>query len=203
MILPKRLKRPLAPLLDTFGPFEQVDSLSQIAGMLTLVTTSGKAAPNQTPGSTSDGRPVNGLKVFMLGRLAVPQMPEPYENPNIHDQNLYCPMPPHPDSPPETSMPRAGAETPLNFREKFRASPRTILKIFSAVDTQTVVLVSTAEVWISAPDTQTPIFLVFWVYTADFGFSAGRQKQKVIGYFPDVPVMKIRVRKKPYLTCLS
>ena len=58
---------------------------------------------------------------------------------------------------------RAGAETPLNIREKFgiRVSPRTILKIFSAVDTQTAVLVSTAEVWISAPDTQTPIFLVF------------------------------------------
>ena len=56
---------------------------------------------------------------------------------------------------------RAGAETPLNFREKFRVSPRTILKHFSAVDTQTAVLVSTAEVWISAPDTQTPIFLGF------------------------------------------
>ena len=56
---------------------------------------------------------------------------------------------------------RAGAETPLNFREKFRVSPRTILENFSAVDTQTAVLVSTAEVWISAPDTQTPIFLGF------------------------------------------
>ena len=56
---------------------------------------------------------------------------------------------------------RAGAETPLNFREKFRVSPRSILKKFSAVDIQTAVLVSTAEVWISAPDTQTPIFLGF------------------------------------------
>ena len=56
---------------------------------------------------------------------------------------------------------RAGAETPLNFREKFRVFPRTILEIFSGVDTQTAVLVSTAEVWISAPDTQTPIFLGF------------------------------------------
>ena len=56
---------------------------------------------------------------------------------------------------------RAGAETPLNFREKFRVFPRTILENFSAVDTQTAVLVSTAEVWISAPDTQTPIFLGF------------------------------------------
>ena len=71
---------------------------------------------------------------------------------------------------------RAGAETPLNFREKFRVFPRTILENFSAVDTQTAVLVSTAEVWISAPDTQTPILLVFWVSTADFGFQAGDEK---------------------------
>ena len=56
---------------------------------------------------------------------------------------------------------RAGAETPLNIREKFRVFPRTILENFSGVDTQTAVLVSTAEVWISAPDTQTPIFLGF------------------------------------------
>ena len=40
-----------------------------------------------------------------------------------------------------------------NFREKFRVSPTIILNIFSAVDTQTAVLVSTAEVWIPAPDT--------------------------------------------------
>ena len=64
---------------------------------------------------------------------------------------------------------RAGAETPVNLWEKFRAFPRTILENFSAVDTQTAVLVSTAEVWISAPDTQTPIFLGFlgihsWVW---------------------------------------
>ena len=56
---------------------------------------------------------------------------------------------------------RAGAETPLNIREKFRVFRRTILENFSGVDTQTAVLVSTAEVWISAPDTQTPIFLGF------------------------------------------
>ena len=49
----------------------------------------------------------------------------------------------------------------LTFETKFRGSPRTILKIFSAVDTQTAALVSTAEVWISAPDTQTPILLGF------------------------------------------
>ena len=45
---------------------------------------------------------------------------------------------------------RAGAETPQNFREDFLVSLRTIL---SAVDTQTAVLVSTAKVWISTPDT--------------------------------------------------
>ena len=71
---------------------------------------------------------------------------------------------------------RAGAETPLNFREKIRVFRRTILENFLGVDTQTAVLVSTAEVWVSAPDTQTPIFLgVFWVSAADFGFSAGRR----------------------------
>ena len=56
---------------------------------------------------------------------------------------------------------RAGAETPLNIREKIRVFPRTILQNFSGVDTQTAVLVSTAEVWISAPDTQAPISLGF------------------------------------------
>ena len=75
---------------------------------------------------------------------------------------------------------RAGAETPLNFREQFRVFPRTILENFSGVDTQTAVLVSTAGVWISAPDTQTPIFLGFlgihsWLWffcreTESFGF---------------------------------
>ena len=34
-------------------------------------------------------------------------------------------------------------------------------------------------------------FLVFWVSTADFGFSAGRRK--VSDFFPEVPVTKIRV----------
>ena len=37
---------------------------------------------------------------------------------------------------------RAGAETPLNFGEKFRVFPRTILENFSGVDTQTAVLSS-------------------------------------------------------------
>ena len=61
---------------------------------------------------------------------------------------------------------RAGAEAPLNFRKKIRAFPGTILEnnYFSAVDTQTAVLVSTAEVWISAPDTQTPILSWFSGY---------------------------------------
>ena len=48
---------------------------------------------------------------------------------------------------------RVGAETPLYIREK--NLQERLLKKFSAVDTQTAVLVSTAEVWISAPDTQT------------------------------------------------
>ena len=50
---------------------------------------------------------------------------------------------------------------PPKLSRKIRLSPRTILENFSAVDTQTAVLVSTAEVWISAPDTQTPTFLGF------------------------------------------
>ena len=59
---------------------------------------------------------------------------------------------------------RAGAETPLNFRENFQVFPRTILENFAEVDTQTAILVSTAEVWISGPDTQTPIFPWFSGY---------------------------------------
>ena len=85
----------------------------------------------------------------------------------------------------------AGAETPLNFREKFRVSPRMILEIFSAVDTQTAVLVSTAEVWISAPDTQTPIFLGFLGIHSWLWFFC--RETKSFGYFPEVPVTKIRV----------
>ena len=53
---------------------------------------------------------------------------------------------------------RAGAQTTLNFKDKFRVSPRTILIVFSTVDTQTAVLVSTTKAWISAPDIETPIF---------------------------------------------
>ena len=52
-------------------------------------------------------------------------------------------------------------QTTPNILEKIRVSPRTISKIFSAVDTQTAVLVSTAKVWISAPDTQTSVLLGF------------------------------------------
>ena len=68
-------------------------------------------------------------------------------------------------------------------------SPRKVLKHFSAVDTQTAVLISTAEVWISAPDTQTPISLGFlgmhsWLW---FFFLPG---EKNFGYFPEVPVTK-------------
>ena len=58
---------------------------------------------------------------------------------------------------------RASAESPL------RVSPRTILNNLSAVDTQTAVLVSTAEVWISAPNTQTTIFLGFLGIHSDEG----------------------------------
>ena len=56
---------------------------------------------------------------------------------------------------------RAGAETPLNFREKFRVFSQNDFGEFlrggypnrsSGID---------GEVWISAPDTQTPIFLGF------------------------------------------
>ena len=98
---------------------------------------------------------------------------------------------------------RAGSETPLNFREKFRVSPRTILIKFSAVDTQTAVLVSTAEVWISAPDAQTPTSLCFLGYTQlTLVFLSG---EKNFGYFPEMPVTKMRVSapapyKKPTVT---
>ena len=57
---------------------------------------------------------------------------------------------------------RAGAETPPKLARKIPFFPRTILEIFSAVDTRTAVWASTPEVWISAPDPQTPIFLGFW-----------------------------------------
>ena len=59
------------------------------------------------------------------------------------------------------------------------------------MDTQTAVLVSTTEVWISAPDTQTPIFLRFsWYTQLTLVFLPGK---KIFGYFPEVPVTKIRV----------
>ena len=80
---------------------------------------------------------------------------------------------------------------PLNFRETFRVFPRTIVESFAEVDTQTAVFVSTAEIWISGPDTQPPIFLGFlgihswlWFFCRD---------TKSFGYFPEVPVTKIRV----------
>ena len=71
---------------------------------------------------------------------------------------------------------RAGAETPPNFRENFWVSLRTI---FSAVDTQTAILVSTVEVGISALDTQPPVSLGllgihhwFWFFCSGTAFSA-------------------------------
>ena len=87
----------------------------------------------------------------------------------------------------------AGAENPLNFREKFRSgvSPRTTLVNFSVADTQTAVLVSTAEVWVSAPDTQTPILFGFRGIHSWLWFFC--RETKIFGYFPEVPVTKIRV----------
>ena len=62
---------------------------------------------------------------------------------------------------------------------------------FSAVDTQTAVLVSTAEVWISAPDTQTHIFLgILGIHSWLWFFC---REPKIFGYFLEVPVTKIRV----------
>ena len=82
------------------------------------------------------------------------------------------------------------AETPLNFGEKFRVFPRTILENFSEVNTQTAVLVSRAEVWISAPDAQTPNFWGFLGIHSRLWFFCWT---KSFGYFPEVPVTKIRV----------
>ena len=70
----------------------------------------------------------------------------------------------------------ADAETPLNFREEFRSFSRKNLENFSG--------------WILKPQFWYPplrfgsqhripkhlFFLVFWVFTADFDFSAGRRK---------------------------
>ena len=67
----------------------------------------------------------------------------------------------------------AGAETTPNFREIFRASLRTI---YSTVDTQTAVPGSTAKVWISAPETQTFVFLGFLGIDRCFLFSCPRTK---------------------------
>ena len=53
------------------------------------------------------------------------------------------------------------------------------------MDTQTAVLVSTATVWISAPDAETSILLVFWICTAGFGFFARGQ------VFTKAPLTKI------------
>ena len=78
-----------------------------------------------------------------------------------------------------------------NFREKFRVFPRTIWEKFSGVDTQTAVLVSTAEDWMPAPDTQTPISLGFLGIHSWLWFFC--RETKSFGYFPEVPVTKIRV----------
>ena len=75
-------------------------------------------------------------------------------------------------------------------------SQNVFLEKFSAVDTQrsqTAVLVSTAEVWISAPDTQTPIFLGFLGIHSERlprNFSScgfWRVIQRFPGSFPDFP----------------
>ena len=58
------------------------------------------------------------------------------------------------------------------------------------MNTQSTVPVSIAEVWISAPDTQTPnIFWVVWVHTANFGFF-------LLGdtYLPEVPVPVTKIK---------
>ena len=81
---------------------------------------------------------------------------------------------------------------PPNFREKFRVSPRTILENFSGVDTQTAVLVSTAEVWISAPDTQ-HLFFLFSGYPQLTLVLFFCRETKSLGYFPEMPVTKIMV----------
>ena len=94
-------------------------------------------------------------------RLAPPLCELPTENPSLHKVQSFLGKGMRRSIFNGRVLYRAGAETPLNFREKFRVFPRTILENFSGVDTQTAVLVSTAEVWISAPDTQTPIFLGF------------------------------------------
>ena len=85
---------------------------------------------------------------------------------------------------------RAGAETTPSIREKFRVSPRTVLNMFSAGDTQTAVLLCTAEVWISVPDTQTSVFLGFLGIHRCFWVPLG---DKFFQIFPIAPVTKIRV----------
>ena len=70
-------------------------------------------------------------------------------------------------------------DPPKLWRKKLSFSQNDF-EHFSAVDSQTAVLVSTAEVWISAPDTQTPIFLGFLGIHSWIWFSAGRQIFSVI-----------------------
>ena len=48
---------------------------------------------------------------------------------------------------------RAGAQTTPNFREKIDFFFQNDFESFSAADTRTAVLVSTAKAWISAPET--------------------------------------------------
>ena len=60
---------------------------------------------------------------------------------------------------------RADAETPPNFREFFQFFSESISQWW----------ISTAKVWISAPDVKIFVFIGFWVYTAVFGFSARGQ----------------------------
>ena len=63
------------------------------------------------------------------------------------------------------------------------------------MDTQTAVLISTVEVWISAPDTQTPIFLGFLGIHSWLWFFC--RETKSFGYFTEVHVTKIRVSAPP------
>ena len=59
-------------------------------------------------------------------------------------------------------------------------SGSAVESLVTAMNTQTVVLVSTAKVWISAPDAQTSIFTGFLGIHRFFGFSVQGQNLKFI-----------------------
>ena len=86
---------------------------------------------------------------------------------------------------------RAGAETPLNFREKFRVFPERFWRISQG-------RIPKPQFWYPplrfGSQHRIPkhlFFLVFWVSTADFGFPPGDENFRIL--FPEVPVVKIRV----------